>query len=167
MSKTSLAKYFDNSYKIELKSLGRNQSLTISAKNASVGFTIKKEKFTGYTDIPKNFISDFRLNSLYKQVDKEKPPAPQKFTRKMLCYSLCYILTHIPSINLHSIISLEADPSPNSNLINKVYIPMGFTVVGYQLEQQQQQQQQQQQYGKAALMCSSVDTILSWCHKNY
>ena len=166
MSQTNLAKYFDKSYKIEMKPIGKIYTLTISAKNASVGFTIKKEKFSGYTDIPKNFVSDFRLNSLYKQVNKKQPPAPQKFTRKMLCYGLCYILHNISTVNLHSIISLEADPSPNSNLINKVYIPMGFTVVGYQIEQQQQQQQQQQ-YGSAALMCASVDTILSWCNKNY
>ena len=47
-------------------------TLTIM-QNASVGFTIKKEKFSGYTDIPEN-CSDFRLNSLYKQSKKQPLP---------------------------------------------------------------------------------------------
>ena len=51
MSQTNLAKYFDKSYKNEMKPIGKIYTLTISAKNASVGFTIKKEKFSGYTDI--------------------------------------------------------------------------------------------------------------------
>ena len=69
----------------------------------------------------------------------------------MLCYALTLLLHH-DRISETDVISLEADPSPNNNLINKVYIPMGFELVA--------------ETGDSitgGLMKSTVQEILDWC----
>jgi hypothetical protein len=162
--------YFNDEYKIK-KGKG---FLIIEAKNAYVVLSVKNETFKdSYKNVPKHFCSNVRICGLYRQHDKNKPPAPQNFTRKMLCYALFYLYER-GSINKNSIISLEADSSPHNNLVNKVYIPMGFKITGVwsvsqqqQEQQEQQQQQQQQQQWSSFLMSTTVDTILSWCKEKY
>ena len=162
--------YFNDEYKIKK---GKD-FLIIEAKNAYVVLSVKNETFQDtYKNVPKHFCSNVRICGLYRQHDKNKPPAPQNFTRKMLCYALFYLYER-GSINKNSIISLEADSSPHNNLVNKVYIPMGFKITGVwsvsqqqQEQQEQQQQQQQQQQWPSFLMSTTVETILSWCKEKY
>lgn len=166
--------YFKDEYQIKKK----GSCLTIQAKNAFVVLVVKNETFQdSYINVPKHFCSNVRISCLYRQHDENKPPAPQNFTRKMLCYGLFYLYER-GSIKKNSIISLEADSSPNNNLVNKVYIPMGFKITGvwspppwkqqkqYQQQQKHPQEQQQQQWS-SFLLSTTVETILSWCKENY
>ena len=58
-------------------------------------------------------------------------------------------------INIDSIITLEAEYSENDELLKKIYIPMGFEVIGKDKDD------------NMTLMRTRIDRLLSWCHKKY
>lgn len=141
--------FYDCNYCIKLE----KTRLEITGRNAQVFIVLGKETFTNkqYKELKKNITSQLRIAGLYSCKDKKKPSAPKKYTRKMLCYALTLLLHH-DRISETDVISLEADPSPNNNLINKVYIPMGFELVA--------------ETGDSitgGLMKSTVQEILDWC----
>lgn len=143
--------FYDSNYSVKLE----KSTLEITGRNAQVFIVLGKETFTKkhYKELKENVTSQLRIAGLYSQKNEKKPSAPKKYTRKMLCYALTLLLHH-NHISETDIISLEADPSPNNNLINKVYIPMGFELVvetgdGF----------------TGGLMKSSVQQILLWCKK--
>lgn len=156
-----LSKFYDSSYKINFEKKSNNTGhITIKAKNAYVHLVVKNETYdgnggySGYNGFNiKNYHSNVRVSSLYRRKNQKKPQAPQKFTRKMLCYAITYLCEH-GMINNDSIIALEPDPSPNNNLVNKVYIPMGFQIIGIL-------------HPGVYLMSSNIRTTLSWCDENY
>lgn len=149
----SIKDFYRKDYKIFLD----NKILEITGRNAKVVISIEKEIFTKkqYKFLEKSLESNIRVAGLYSKYDENKSRAPKGYTRKMLCYGLYLLLEH-GLINLNDIISIEADPSPNNNLVNKVYIPMGFEMVAKTSETI-----------TGGLMKSNVKRILSWCNKTY
>lgn len=145
-------KFYQENYKITLQS----NFLDITVDNAKVGITLQTDIFkkNNYYKLKENVVSQLRINSLYSRVNKEKPRAPKNLTRKMLCYGLLLLIKK-GRIHLNNIISLEADPSDNNNLINKVYIPMGFTLEAMDIE------------NEGGLMSAKVSTILNWCESSF
>jgi hypothetical protein len=147
--KNSMSNFYDNNYAVKLD----KNTLEITGKNAQIYIVIEKEKFTKkqYKLIKEPFTSSIRIAGLYSRQDEKKPRAPKNYTRRMLCYGLYLLLQH-NIIYKSDIISLEADPSDNNNLVNKVYIPMGFQLVA-----------KTENNISGGLMKSNVKTILSWC----
>ena len=161
-------KYYDSSYKIKFT---RNKKwmiinndnsakdvLIIEGKNAEVMLYIndlKKEDYKNYANIPRNFSSNIHLASLYRQTDEDLPPAPKNYTRRMLCYALLYCIKQKYIRKEYTYITLEAEYSENDELIKKVYMPMGFEVVG------------KDKYNDMTLMRSTIEKLLYWCHKKY
>lgn len=145
----SMRDFYDNNYVVKLD----KKTLEITGKNAHIYIVIEKEKFTKkqYKMIKVPFTSSIRIAGLYSRQDEKNPRAPKNYTRKMLCYGLYLLLQH-NIIYKTDIISLEADPSDNNNLVNKVYIPMGFKLVA-----------KTEDNISGGLMKSNVKTILSWC----
>jgi hypothetical protein len=158
-------KYYDSSYKIKFlrnKKWNNNDYakdvLILEGKNAEVMLYIKKRKKENYKDypnLPNNFYSDIHLASLYRQTSEDEPPAPKNYTRKMLCYSLLYCIKQGYIDKEDTVITLEAEYSENDELIKKVYIPMGFEVIG------------KDKYDASILMKSTIEKLLFWCHKKY
>lgn len=128
--------------------------LEINSRNAKVFIVIEKETFTKnqYQELKKSVQSSLRISGLYSKVDEKKPRAPKGYVRKMLCYGLYLLLEH-DRITLDNVISLEADPSPNDDLVTKVYQPMGFELIA-----------PTDKTITGGLMTSNVRTILSWCN---
>lgn len=149
--KNSMNIFYDSNYSVKLE----QKSLEITGRNAQVFIVLGKETFTNkqYKELKKNITSQLRIAGLYSRKDEKKPSAPKKYTRKMLCYALTLLLHH-DRISETDVISLEADPSPNNNLINKVYIPMGFELVAETGESI-----------TGGLMKSTVQEILDWCRE--
>ena len=158
-------KYYDSSYKIKFtrnkKWMNDNSAkdvLIIEGKNAEVMLYIndlKKEDYKNYANIPRNFSSNIHLASLYRQTDEDLPPAPKNYTRRMLCYALLYCIKQKYIRKEYTYITLEAEYSENDELIKKVYMPMGFEVVG------------KDKYNDMTLMRSTIEKLLYWCHKKY
>lgn len=147
--KKSSQDYFDSSYQV---SQDKN-TFVVKGKNAYLMIVLQKDTFKkkSYPSLKKQSItSDLRIAGLYSKKNKNKQRAPKNFTRKMLCYAL-ETLVEQKRITKNNIVSLEADPSPNNNLIKKVYLPMGLKL----------QQQDDNQSG--GVMTASVKTILNWC----
>ena len=158
-------KYYDSSYKIKFtrnkKRMNDNSAkdvLIIEGKNAEVMLYIndlKKEDYENYTNISRNFSSNIHLASLYRQTDEDLPPAPKNYTRRMLCYALLYCIKQKYIRKEYTYITLEAEYSENDELIKKVYMPMGFEVVG------------KDKYNEMTLMRSTIEKLLYWCDKKY
>lgn len=133
------------------------KTLEITSRNAKVFIVLQKETFTKkhYNLLKKQVKSSIRISGLYSKENEEKPRAPKGYTRKMLCYGLCLLLQH-GRVTEDDVISLEADPSDNNNLVEKVYKPMGFELVAATSETI-----------TGGLMTSNVKTILSWCNEEH
>ena len=63
-------------------------------------------------------------------IDKLMKTFPKNYTRRMLCYALLYCIKQKYIRKEYTYITLEAEYSENDELIKKVYMPMGFEVVG-------------------------------------
>ena len=158
-------KYYDSSYKIQFiknkKWTDKDYAkdiLIVEGKNAEVMLYIKdrkKEDYKNYANLPIDFGSNIHLASLYRRIDEDLPPAPKNYTRRMLCYALLYCIKQKYIRQDYAYITLEAEYSKNDELIKKVYIPMGFEVVG------------KQKNSDLTLMRSRIEKLLYWCHKKY
>ena len=132
--------------------------LIVEGKNAEVMLYIKdrkKEDYKNYANLPIDFGSNIHLASLYRQTDEDLPPAPKNYTRRMLCYALLYCIKQKYIRKEYTYITLEAEYSENDELIKKVYMPMGFEVVG------------KDKYNEMTLMRSTIEKLLYWCDKKY
>lgn len=149
---STIQDFYNQNYTVNLS----KDELEISGLNALVFIFLKEETFTKqhYPMLEKQVSSSIRICGLYSKVDENKPRSPKKYSRKMLCYGLHLLLLH-GKISISDIISLEADPSENNNLVEKVYIPMGFHLVA----------QTSPEVKTGGLMISDVRTILSWCNE--
>lgn len=111
------------------KNLSNNPDIyNIFEKNAVILFDISDRTWgtDSYYITPfETFTSKLRIAGLYSREDKNLPPAPKGFVRRKLCEQLQKMVDD-DVLNLDSIVALEADPSDNDDLINKVYEPMGF-----------------------------------------
>jgi len=133
------------------------KTLEITSRNAKVFIVLQKETFTKkqYDLLKKPLKSSIRISGLYSKENKKQPRAPKGYTRKMLCYGLYLLLEH-GRVTEDDVISLEADPSDNNNLVEKVYKPMGFELVAATSETI-----------TGGLMTSNVKTILAWCNEEH
>ena len=129
--------------------------------NAVVELVLNNEIWTPemYYQLPKPIVSNLRISRMYSQVDKEKKKAPKFFVRKMLSHLLKLIKKSqkLKKFNFtnESVIVLEADGSDNNDLVTKVYIPMGFTLLSSDKEEEKEYP------GEAGgLMISDIDTVL-------
>lgn len=144
-------------YKKDYSILLDKNTLEITSENSKVIFSIEKEVFTKkeYKLLKKPVKSNIRIAGLYSRYNEKKKRTPKGYTRKILCYGLYLLLDH-GRIHLDDIITCEADPSENNNLVNKVYLPMGFEMVAPTSE-----------VITGGLMQSNIRTILSFCNKNF
>lgn len=149
---STIQDFYNKNYTVNFS----KNELEISGLNALVFIFLQEETFTkkNYPMLEKQVTSSIRICGLYSKVDKNKPRSPKKYSRKMLCYGLHLLLLH-GRISLSDTISLEADPSENNNLVEKVYVPMGFQLVA----------QTSPEVKTGGLMISDVETILSWCNE--
>ena len=138
----------------------------IRDSNTNIVLVVEKERYEYEDDLNttrfKPFTSDIRLAALYRQYDKNKHPASKGETRRLLCDALQRVIDTKEDINYDSIIVVEADGSPNGNLVKKVYIPMGFERVTQYMDGID--------FGgdeDTTLMKSKVGTLINWCNTTY
>lgn len=90
---------------------------------------LKKKECWDNEDYPKlkeSFFSDLRLTDFYSRIDKNYERSPPGVAKKLLLYALQNI---IMTYQKDRIIVAEVDFSPENDLVNKVYIPMGFIML--------------------------------------
>jgi len=109
--------------KIEIESTDTKKYISIKDKNAYVGIVIKPD----YYHYCNNIQSDLRICVYNAQQNKKIERAPPGHIKKLLIEALSIIDRHFPSICCDaSIVAVEADDSPNNDLVTKVYEPLGF-----------------------------------------
>ena len=144
---------------IEITSTG--DAYKFESGNALVVLVVKTEKWSGgkyhwYPD-NNNLVSDLRVSGLYAQSDIEKPRETQGVARALLCHGLQYLINEA-KIGPETIIALEAAQSPNDDLVNKVYIPMGFELISRGHDGDGPET-------TGGLMSAKVSTITDWCSR--
>ena len=114
-----------------LKLKYKDNYFEVKYDNCFISFLIEKEVWEKnglYKNLNKQFNSNIRLISFYSQYDINKPRIKKGLSKKLFYYSLNYLLSK-KIININDIIVLEANPSNNNSLVEKVYIPMGFKII--------------------------------------
>ena len=144
-----------NNEKVFINIVNDNRYI-VNYSNTEIDILVEEQlwkKSDGY-NINRPFKSNLRLLGFYSQKDPNKPKTKKGVSTELLCNFIKH-LKNQQIIKTNSVLVLEADPSVNDMLIEKVYKPLGLIVRGKESDNPE----------GSTLLSVSIMTILNHCRK--
>jgi hypothetical protein len=159
----------DTEPKITIKRLEKGKNyykkyITVTQYNAIIRMSVPGKKWEAdslYPTLDDTFTSDLHILGMYAApVGKRNQEIGKgQVTKRLLCYGLKHLIdNNFEGVCMDSVVSAEVDQSPEDNLINKVYRPMGFKLRARMFEDEKLNK-----FG--GLMTSTVKDIMAFCER--